>query len=229
MAFDNVSSIMREPKKRQVAFKLRISDMLSGTMISSNNLNFLEIGNKKISRVNVIASIIDKFVSEGEKKYAALTIDDASGQIRVKAFGEDTEMLKAVEIGDTVLIVGNSRYFNNELYILPEIIKIVDSRWLVARKMELEKNKNMQPVHEKSQIEAEKINLDERAGAKDSKDANSLRKQVIGMLKENEEGTDIDKIIMALHAPVDEINNLITKMLEDAEVYEPKPGRIRLL
>lgn len=230
MVFDNVNTIAQEPRKRQTAYKLKISNILSGNIISSNNLNFLEIDNKKISRVSIIANIIDKFISEGEKKYAALTIDDASGQIRIKAFGDDIEKIKMVEIGEIILVIGNPRFFNNEIYILPEIIKPVDSRWLVVRKLELEKNKpeirssnNMQ-----QKIEVEKIDLDKKQQIT-QKDTNLPRKQIIDMLKKNEEGVDIDKIIMSMHAPVEEINSIITKMLEDAEVYEPKPGRIRLL
>lgn len=223
MVFDNVNTIAQEPRKRQVAFKFKISNILAGNIISSSNLNILEIDNKKITRVNIIANIIDKFISEGEKKYAALTVDDASGQIRIKAFGEDIEKIKMVEIGDTVLIVGNVRYFNNELYILPEILKQVDSKWLVVRKLELEKTK----PEKKQTVETEKIGLDERQ--QNAKDSDSLRKQIIELLRKNEEGADVDKIIMDFNVPVGEINNVITKMLEDAEIYEPKPGRIRLL
>lgn len=232
MVFDNVNTIMQEPRKRQTAFKLKISEMLSGNTMSSNNLNFLEINDRKITRVNIIANVIDKFVSEGEKRYAALTIDDASGQIRVKAFGDDIEKIRMAEIGDTVLVIGNPRFFNNELYILPEILKPVDSRWLVARKFELEKNKSKKISAEVAQtktgeIEVEKITSDEKQQT--VKDSSLLRKQILELLKKNEEGFDIDKIIMTLHAPVEEINGTITKMLEDAEIYEPKPGRIRLL
>ncbi len=232
MVFDNVNTIMQEPRKRQTAFKLKISEMLSGNTVSSNNLNFLEINDKKITRVNIIANVIDKFVSEGEKRYAALTIDDASGQIRVKAFGDDIEKIRMAEIGDTVLVIGNPRFFNNELYILPEILKPVESRWLVARKFELEKNKSKKISAEVAQtktgeIEAEKITSDEKQQT--AKDSSLLRKQILELLKKNEEGFDIDKIIMTLHAPVEEINSTITNMLEDAEIYEPKPGRIRLL
>jgi RPA family protein len=220
---------MQEPRKRQTAFKLKISGMLSGNMVSSNSLNFLEIGNKKITRVNVIANVIDKFLNEGEKKYAALTIDDASGQIRVKAFGDDIEKIKGTEIGDTVLVIGNPRFFNNELYILPEILKPVDSKWLIARKFELERIKSGGIVADMVQIKGgvEKITLDEKQQTVN--DSSLLRKQIIDILRENEEGMDIDKVIMALHAPVEEINGIITKMLEDAEIYEPKPGRVRLL
>jgi len=47
---------------------------------------------------------------------------------------------------------------------------------------------------------------------------------------ESEEGIDIDKIIMHFNTyAVEEINNLITSLLEEGTIYEPKPGRLRIL
>ena len=49
------------------------------------------------------------------------------------------------------------------------------------------------------------------------------------MLQTNKEGIDIDKIIMELKHPIEEINSAVSDMLGEAEIYEPKPGRLRLL
>jgi RPA family protein len=223
--FSETNSIIQEPRKRQTAFRLKISDISSGNAVSNEKINFIEIGNKKVARINILANVVDKFISEGEKKYAALTIDDGSGQIRIKAFGEDIQKLKAVEIGDTILIVGNIRSFNNEVYILPEILKRMDAKWLIARKLEIEKNRVKEPHNARQTANPSsdsKPNLIKNT-------ASSLKEQILGMLKENDDGLDIDKIIMSMHMPVEEINSTVTKMLEEAEIYEPKPGRIRLL
>lgn len=229
MAIDT-TSLVQEPRKRQTALKMRISDVTSGNVIQNNNLYFVEINGQRIMRVNILANVIDKFVSEGEKRYAALTLDDASGQIRIKAFAEETEKIKPIEIGDTTLIIGNVRYFNNEIYILPEIIRRVDARWLAVRKSELEKLQKKENLAEAIKTKIEKISRAEHSEEREQEEDDSkLRKQIIEMLKQNEDGIDIDKLIMELHAPVEEINHVTTKMLEDAEIYEPKPGRIRLL
>ena len=222
-------SLVKESKKRQTALKIRISEIVSGNVIQNNNLYFVEINGQRITRINILANVIDKYVSDGEKKYAVLTLDDASGQLRLKAFAEEIEKIRPIEIGDTILVIGNVRYFNNEIYILPEIVKKLDARWLAVRKLELEKNKHKQP-QSVIKTKAEKIQEAEKAEDKVQElDSNKLRKQIIEILKQNEEGVDIDKVIMELHAPVDEITKITTKMLEDAEIYEPKPGRIRLL
>ena len=67
------------------------------------------MGDKKIVRVNILANCVDKYIQDGEKKYASLTVDDASGQIRLKNFGDDISVLKDIMQGDTLQIIGNVR------------------------------------------------------------------------------------------------------------------------
>src|SRR3989344_744821 len=131
---------MPEIMQRATAYKLRIGDILSGKhILEEERFNFLELGDKQVIRVNIIANIIEKYEGESEKKYLSFTIDDASGQIRVKIFGDDVSRFSNIEQGNTVMVIGKLRYFNNELYILPEIIKEQDPRYLLVRKLELEK------------------------------------------------------------------------------------------
>lgn len=236
------NQIMQEPIKRQTAFKIRITNLLSGAVVADDKFKFLEFEDKKIIRVNIIANIIDKFISEGEKKFAGLTLDDASGQIRIKTFGDDIAKFEGLEIGDTILAVGVLRYFNNELYILPEILKKVDPKWLVIRKLEIGKGSEKPSTQakknqfnpgevkpEKQEVNVEKIEDKEENTNNKGTGKSEIKKNILEILKTSEGGIDVDKIIMALKFDVDEINKVVTEMLEDAEVYEPKPGRIRLL
>ena len=136
---------MTEPKKRETAYKLRIGDILRANQIfeeqenSNKRLKFAELGNKNIVRVNVIANVIDKYESDGESKFATITIDDGSGQIRARVFGEDLNKFKEVIQGDTLLVIGLLRSYNQELYILPELIRKQDPKYLLIRKLEIEK------------------------------------------------------------------------------------------
>ena len=169
----------------------------------------LELSDKKIVRVNILANCIDKFVSEGEKKYAALTVDDASGQIRLKAFGDDIGILKDIVQGDTLQIIGNIREWNAELYILPEVVKKVDPRWLLVRKLEIQNSRKDIPLQSNAPIKdviLEKIKKAEADG-----------------------GIDADQLMMDTEASPDLINGEIKKLLEDGLIYEPRPGRLRFL
>ncbi len=168
------------------------------------------MGNKQVIRVNVVANIIDKYESERETKYLTFTIDDASGQLRIKVFGDEVDRFKEVSQGQTVMIVGKLRFFNNELYILPEIIKQKDPRYLLVRKLELEKEKPKEVARE---------------------EIKAVKDQIIDMIKKGEEqgGVDTDKLIMTIKASPDIINQEIKKLLEEGLAYEPRPGRIRYL
>jgi RPA family protein len=201
--------------KRNVAYKFRIGDILLGKPIfDGERFSFLELGDRKIIRVNVIGNIVDKYESEGEKKYCFLTLDDGSGQIKLKFFGDDVDKFKNVMQGQTVLVVGNLRNFNNETHIAPEIIKEQDTKYLLVRKLELEKekNRNIAPLA-KEQIVA-------------------VKDKILGMIKDSEKdgGIEIDSLILSLRDVSPEmINQEIKKLLEEGIIFEPRPGKIRWL
>ena len=209
---------MAEIRKREIAYKVRIGEVLKGNPDISpygegrEKLNFVESGNRKISRVNIIANVIDKYLSEGEKKFATLTLDDATGQINVKTFGEDVEKLKEISQGQTLVVIGFLRIFNSEIYLLPEILKTVDPRYLLVRKLEIEKTAPKTETVDKEQIIA-------------------VKDQVITKIKQEEEnqGIDTEKLIKEIKASPELINQEIKKLLEDGVIYEPKPGRVRYL
>jgi len=132
--------------ERQVARKLQIRTINSGKFVQIEREseetrfipNYIEINGNKISRVRVLATVIDKFVSDNNE-YASLTLDDTTDTIRCKIFN-DLSMVENIEKGDVVDVIGRIREYNGELYILPEIIvKIDDPNFEVLRKLEIEK------------------------------------------------------------------------------------------
>ena len=197
--------------KRNVAYKFRIGQILGGKQnIEDERIRNVEIYGKQVVRVNVIANIVDKYVQEGEKKYGNLTLDDATGQIKVKVFGEEVDKLEGFSQGDTVLIVGLLRSWNNELYLTPEILKKKDPRFLLIRKLETE-------LEEPKSLDKEKIA--------------ELKDKILEMVKKEDGngGIDVEKIILELKEPPSVINREIKKLLEDGVVYESRTGKLRYL
>ena len=197
-------------KQRATAYKLRVGDILSGKpILEEERLLFVELGNKQIVRVNIVANIVEKYESEGEKKFISLTLDDASGQLKVRIF-QDVDKYKEITQGSTVMVVGVLRFFNNEVYLIPEIMKIKDPRYLLVRKLELEAGK------------PKEVNKEEIRAVKD---------QIIELIKSAEDtgGIGTDRIIMEVKATPEIINQEIQRMLEEGLVYEPRPGKIRYL
>lgn len=201
--------------KRHIAYKLRVGDITIGKpIIDGERFSFLELGDKKIVRVNVVGNIVDRYQSEGESKYISLTLDDGSGQIRLKIFGDNVEKFKDIVQGQTILVIGVLRSFNNETYISPEIIKQMDPRYLLIRKLENEKNKTKDaPPLEQNQIIA-------------------IKDKILETIKESEKdgGIEIDSIIMNLRESSPEIiNQEIKRLLEEGIIFEPRPGKLRWL
>lgn len=200
-----------EQKKRNIAYKLTIGDILKGVpMMEEGRFLFLELGDKKVVRVNILANCVDKYVQEGEKQFASLTVDDASGQLKLKAFGEDIEPLKNIMQGDTLQIIGNVREWNGELYVIPEVVKKVDVRWLLVRKLEIQNEQKNMPTET---------------------NVSSLKNDIMQKIKdaESDGGIDVDAMIMDIKANPDSINAEIKKLLEEGLIYEPRPGRMRYL
>ena len=152
--------------KRNIAFKHRIGSLLGGKPILENErLKFLEIDSRQVVRANVVANVIEKYVQEGERKFASITIDDGSGQIKAKLFGDDVEKFTSLQQGDTAMIIGFVKYWNNEIYLSPEIIKKKDPLYLLLRKLEVEA---------------------EQPAIQDPSKLYAVRDRIVNMLKESE-------------------------------------------
>lgn len=201
--------------KRNVAYKIKVGDILMGkAMMDGEKFSFLELGDRRIVRINIIGNIVDKYESEGERKYIFFKLDDGSGQISLKIFGDDIAKFKEITQGLTVLVIGVLRHWNNETYIQPEIIKEQNTKYLLVRKLELEKSPSSKIIPiEKSKILAIKDNI-------------------IDLIKEAEEAGGIEKeqiIIKLKDISPDIINQEIKKFLEEGIIFEPRPGKVRYL
>ncbi len=283
-----------EFKKRRTAFKYSIGMILNGTpKIVDNKFQFQEINGIGVLRTNIVGNVVDKYVSD-QKPYSNLTLDDGTGNIRIKAFADNAQTLMPFEIGDCIKIIGLIRFYNDEIYVVPELITNVDPQWLIVRKLELikqfgqeayentkaqeiikeereekeldqqieqenynsylknkdEKSKinpneflqsslssTNKPKIEQPDVEIEKIDFSSEkniGGALENQEKNedtSLKSTILQKLKDNDiyGGIDIDRLIMDLTAPVEDINKLILSFIEEGIIYEPRPGRIQLL
>lgn len=207
---------MTDQFKRNIAYKMRIGDVLIAKPIfEEDKFLYLELGEKKLSRINIIGNIVDKYESEGDKKYVFFTFDDGSGQIKLKIFGDDSLNFKNIQQGQTITLIGVVRNWNNETYIQPEIMKEADSKYLLIRKLELEKNRNnnSKPIENKQEIKA-------------------IKDQILELIKKSEKegGIDTDQIILKFREVSTEIiNQEIQKLLEEGIIFEPRPSRLRYL
>jgi len=124
--------------QRQIAYKVPINQILRNQYIEQEgwNPNYIQINNKQVSRVNLIATVIDRQVSSS---LVTLVLDDSTGIIQARSFNEDIKKVTGINVGDTVLIIGRPRKFNDQIFITIEISRKIDVLWSKVRKIELQK------------------------------------------------------------------------------------------
>lgn len=213
--------------QRQTAFKACISELLNGSYVKEDGWqpNYINTGSRKISRTNVIGVVIS--VVE-EASFKNILIDDGTGRISLRLFEN-----AAVEsgLGDIVLVIGRPRSFNNETYIVPEIIKNVDKRWFEVRKLELQDvPETVQPTKAPPQTETV---------VEDSAQETQVEESIV------DDESPVDKLMSLIRkldigdgAPFDDISresklqnceDYLNRLLELGEVFEVKPGRFKVL
>ena len=106
------------------------------------------------------------------------------------------------------------RSYNNETYVSPEIIREQDTKYLLIRKIESEK--------QRAQI----------ATPMQKGEVIAIKDKILDAIKssESEGGVETDKLIMDLRETSPEmINQEIKKLLEEGIIFEPRPGKVRWL
>jgi RPA family protein len=202
---------MEKQQKRQVAYKVRVKEILDGEYVKEEGWmpNYIRlIDGAKVSRVNLVGVVVLK---TEEQNYAGIIIDDGSGKIPVRNF-ENSNLFDATNIGDIVLIIGRPREFG-EKYVVPEIIKKVqDPLWIEVRKLELKKPEL-------------KVN-DENAVKKDESNPSEV---IFSLIKGEDKGDGVDVEDIIKKSNVSEADLIIRNLLEEGEIFELKPGRVKIL
>ncbi len=218
---------MEKSQKRQVAHKVRINDILKGEYIKEEGEwvpNYIKIADKNVSRVNLMAVVVSKENLENTN-YQILLIDDGSGKISVRSFEEGANFDK-ISIGDFVMVIGRPREYFNEKYIVTEILKkIEDPSWVEVRKLELNKSK---PIIEKSTPQAETTEPKHNRENTEAKEED-INSRIFELIKEIDTGEGADTQEVITKSEIGGAESIITKLLEQGEVFEIKPGRLKIL
>ncbi|MFC1801669.1 hypothetical protein ACFLZB_04365 [Nanoarchaeota archaeon] len=204
---------MEVSQKRQVAYKIKIRDILDSQYFQEEGWKpnyLLTKDNQKISRVNILAIVISKTL-DAQKN---ILIDDGSGKITLRIF----EPLKnEPEIGDPILVIGRPREFNQEKFIVPETVKkIKNPRWIEVRKKELNfipsqpttPKEDAPPIQDSSDLPLENL---------------------FSLIKKLDQGSGADIEEILKQSNLDQTEELIEQLLKEGEIFEIQPGRIKIL
>lgn len=115
-------------RKRMTAVRASISDIVNGTFGEDNGAHVTSSYGVELRRVVIVGFVVSKFnkesSSEGGKKFMSITLDDGTDTIRIKVWGEEeSALLEGVKEDILALVIGKVRKYEDEIYIIPEIVK----------------------------------------------------------------------------------------------------------
>jgi len=238
---------------RMPAIKIRTADVVNGKYFypkpeeKKAGYVITPFG-KRIFRINVVATVIDKFVNEDES-YCSLTLDDGTENIKMKAFKRDAKSLMRFELGDLILAVGKLREYNREVYIAAEAVrKLNDANYESMRRLELLNEllasklmvDELRIIHDEASIEelkeiaVKKFSLDEEQlnvvlenlNIKKEIDYKPKVLEIINNL-DSGKGVEMHKLFEQAELPESAVESAINDLLAEGMIFEPLPGVLK--
>lgn len=245
--------------RRLTAQKASIEEIINGRFVRKSGFEssyvLTNLG-RRLSRVRVLGLLVDKFLSPDER-YATITLDDSTETIRFKAF-INVKIFDGFGKGDLLDVFGKLREYNNEIYIMPEIIKKVDSNFETLRKLELEKiireqkekikkikelQNQVSDLNELKIAVKEFMPLEDAEGVLEAQDmiestveektvaTSEIKNKILKLIEDLDkgDGTDYKDILDKSDFSENEVDFAIQELLETGVCFEPKAGRIKKL
>jgi len=214
--------------KRSTAEICKISELTNGKFVKKEGWDpsYIITSYGKIFRVNLLGVVVSKNIND-------CVLDDGTGKVIVRSFTNNI----TVEIGNLVFVIGKPRVFNNETFINSEIIrKIENTGWIAYRKRELglrrkvevqEEDSVKEYVHEAKEETVTEEKYDN--GKTESLENLTNAEKVIKLINELDsgDGANIGDIISKLNIVGAE--KLIKSLTEEGEVFEIKPGKLKVM
>lgn len=233
---------MAEQIERYIAYLTDIGTLFSGQFVKGTapmQSSYIETrSGRKLSRVHLLAVV----VARGEGNFAEITLDDGTGKIVARSF-EDPRFFAAVQLGDIVRIIGKVRSFNEQVYLIPEIMKMItNKKWVTFHQLLIRQREKHQgvaspvsipeltekvPEHYEEEVleESEKF-VDEQVDEKESQP--SLADEMLRSIKELDTG-DGAQVETILAKGCNDGEKILQNLLEAGEIFEIRPGRIKIL
>lgn len=198
--------------QRQTAVPCRLSELKDGRWVQQPDRPAgIETSRGVLTRVNVFGTVV-------EKQPTGFLVDDGTTAIAVRDFDPEPQPVQA-GIGDLVLVIGKPREYQGEKYIILEICKrLANSAWLDYRKKELE----LFPIRQvRTEVKApEKVEVPEGGNPFEA---------IIGKVRELDtgNGADVQEVLSAIDNP--EKDRLLQSLIEEGELFENRPGKVKVL
>ena len=246
-------------KKRITAIKTRIRPIVTAKYIAAQGFNPAYVTTNRgmrLSRVRILATIVDKFLSENGK-FASVTLDDGTDTIRAKAFNA-VSIFEKVNNGDMADVVGKIKEYEGEIYLISEVVKKIDDpNWEILRELELRAIDNEWETKRKTVFEYQKQTTDlaelksvmKERFAISAQDVESIcqsqdvteeaeedprkttKDVVLNLINQIDigEGCEYSELIEKSGLSENLIDSAVNDLLEEGVCFEPRPGKIKRL
>ena len=237
---------------RLTAKKVIISEIIKGKFIKKTGFEssyvLTRLG-RRLSRVRVLGVIVDKFLSPDEK-YASITIDDSTDTVRCKSF-VNVKIFDGLVPGDLVDVFGKLREYNEEVYLMPEIVRKVSANFETMRLLETKQilDKQRKNVENLLELKSKVSNLEDlkrvavgiddvdgileaQQFVEEEKSAEGkIQEKILSMISQLDKGDGVEYEILLKDSGLKEteVDLSIQELLESGVCFEPKPGRVKKL
>ena len=193
---------------RYIAYKIYPEEFLNNEVVD----NALIIEGRKVRRVRILGKVEDINVGNVISFY----VDG----VNVRYFEEKSVY---IEKGDIVDVIGRPRVYDGEKYIMAEIIRKRDERWIKLRDLEIKKTRkylleNAEPYEEdlEEEIYAEILNPE-------------VIKDKILALIENLGEVTFEELAGMVNIPEEDLEKYLSELKNSGDIFEPRPGVYKVL
>ncbi len=221
-----MNETIRQP--RLTAVRTSISEINNGTYIQEENQNYvLTARQEKLVRVNVLAIVIEK---EELGTIRTILLDDGTGQIPLRSF-EENKNIAAVQAGDVLMVFGKVRTYNQQKYLSAEMIRKVSPVWLKVRKRELPElfKKKLSSEISPEIVEEMKITFSDKNSEFENVSHDFPEDKIKQLIKKLDGGQGALVEDLLERSVLPETEARLKKMLEEGEIFQNLPGRVKVL
>lgn len=243
-------------KKRLTAVKARIRQISGGRYVAQEGFNpnyVITQDGIRLSRVRILATVVDKFTAESGK-FASVTLDDGTDTIRAKIFSA-LSMYENLNVGDVAHVIGRVKEYQGEVYLMPEVITKCEDpnaellfeleireqgeRWRKKRQVVLEHKDQASDLNELKRFMRERFGVQEEEvedilashETEELPEEKNAKEKIIKLIADLDKGQGCDYTELIEQAGIGEesVESIINELLEEGVCFEPRPGKIRKL
>lgn len=205
------------------ARKVLIEDLQQGEYREATEeepAHIITLWGEKASRVRILGTVVDKTL---EERFCFLYLDDGTGVISLRAWGEDTRELEKYEVGSLLDVIGRVKEFSGEIYLQPELVmRVEDPNLETLRLLELVRARKKllstgllpRPKKEIPPVEVLEVGVESR-----------VEEAIVRL--DRGSGVSAEEVARELKLSRQEVEEGIRRLLALGSIYEAQPGRFR--